>query len=100
MNGQITRKSVLMECLSIMRQELAIMSKHYNGHEPAPGMEEAWNQARKKVEILQDIIHALDSENVKSALAHWQMDVILNGPTALELDGGIEPELKMTEGGI
>ena len=100
MSGEITRKSVLLECLSIMRSELKILSRNYNGHEPANGMEEAWNQARKKVTILQDMIHAMESENVRQALADWQMDVIVNGPTALELDRGNEPEMKMNEGGI
>ena len=50
--AEINRKSVLTECLSIMREELAICSTHYDGLEPKAGMEEAWAQGRQKVEIL------------------------------------------------
>lgn len=93
--GEINRKSVLMECLEIMRQELAMCSKHYNGLEPAQGMEEAWQQGRKKVEILADMIHAMENESVRKALAEWQIDVMDNGPTALEMDRGNEPGMKL-----
>lgn len=85
--AEINRKSVLTECLSIMREELAICSKHYNGLEPKEGMEEAWAQGRQKVEILKDMIHAMESEPVRRAMANWQMDVMENGPTALKMDG-------------
>ena len=80
MDGEITRKSVLTECLSIMRQELAICSTNFNGLEPKKGMEEAWDQCRRKVEILKDLIHAYDSEQVRAALAGWQINVMKNGP--------------------
>ena len=83
MKGEITRKSVLIECLQIMRQELAVCSKHYNGMEPARGMEEAWEQGRKKVQILQDLIHAYDSEPVRAAIAGWQQEVMESGPSVL-----------------
>ena len=71
MTGEITRKSVLIECLQIMREELNICSSKYNGLEPKKGMEEAWEQAREKVRILQALIPALESEPVKKALAEW-----------------------------
>ena len=91
MTGDITRKSVLLECLSIMRQELAVCSKQYNGLEPKEGMEEAWSQGRRKVDILKELIHAYDSEPVRKALAGWQDEVMKNGP-----EGGLkfdkEPE--------
>ena len=93
--AEINRRSVLLECLSIMREEQRIVSKHYNGLEPAPGMEEAWRQGRKKIEILEDMIHALESEHVRRAMADWQMDVALNGPKALELDMGYEAEMRL-----
>ena len=94
--AEITRKSVLLECLSIMKSELAICSKHYNGLEPANGMEEAWQQGRKKVEILKELIHAYDSEPVRAAIADWQQEVMDNGPSALKLDGE-KQEVKMYE---
>lgn len=83
---KISRKSVLLECLDIMRQELAIVSKHYNGLEPKKGMEEAWEQGREKIRILEDLIHAYDSEPVRRALADWQKDVMENG---------VEPVMKI-----
>lgn len=86
MEGEITRKSVLLECLSIMRQELAICSTNYNGLEPKKGMEEAWEQGRQKVKILQELIQAYDSEPVRSALAGWQKEVLQHGPSPLRLD--------------
>ena len=99
MTGEITRKSVLLECLSIMRQKLAAFSKKYDGHEPAKGMEEAWEQARKKVDILQELIHSYDNPQVRAAIADWQKDVMENGaPDVLTLDGGNEPEMRFYEG--
>lgn len=72
--AEITRKSVLLECLSIMREEQRICSKGYNSLEPADGMEEAWEQGRRKITILQEIIQALDSEPVLRAMAGWQKE--------------------------
>ena len=72
--AEITRKSVLLECLSIMREEQRICSKGYNCLEPAKGMEEAWEQGRRKITILQEIIQALDSEPVLRAMANWQKE--------------------------
>lgn len=85
--AEVTRKSVLMECLSIMREELAICSTHYDGLEPKKGMEEAWRQTREKIEILKDLIHAMESEQVRHVLANWQKEVMVMGPTMLKLDG-------------
>ena len=96
--AEITRKSVLLECLSIMRQELAVFSKNFDGHEPKKGMEEAWDQARKKVQILQELIHSYDNPQVRAAIADWQKDVMENGPSMLKLDGGKEPEMRFYEG--
>ena len=62
MTGEITRRSVLLECLQIMREELNICSSKYNGLEPKKGMEEAWAQCRKKVSVLEDLTQAMDSE--------------------------------------
>lgn len=90
MDGEITRKSVLIECLQIMREELNICSAKYNGLEPKKGMEEAWSQARRKVQILQGLIQAYESEPVREALANWQQEVMEKGlpeNLAEEFDG-------------
>ena len=86
--SEIKRKSVLVKCLGIIRSELEICSKRYDGLEPKQGMEELWNECRQEVEILKDLIHAYDSEPVRAALANWQMEVMAHGPEALKLDGG------------
>lgn len=86
--AEITRKSVLIECLQIMRQELMMVSKKYDGLEPAERMEEAWEQGRKKIAILEDLIHAYDTEHVARALADWQKDIIHHGvQRELKFDG-------------
>ena len=77
---------MLLECLSIMRQELALTSEHYNGLVAKKGMEEAWRQCREKIGILEDMIHAYESPTVRSALADWQKEI---------MDRGGEPEAKM-----
>ena len=87
--AEINRKSVLLECLSIMREELAVCSKNYNGLEPKKGMEEAWEQGRRKVQILQELIQAYDSEPVRAALAEWQVRLMEGEkPTLEELKEG------------
>ena len=77
---------MLLECLSIMRQELALTSEHYNGLVAKKGMEEAWRQCREKIGILEDMIHAYESPTVRSALADWQKEI---------MERGGEPEAKM-----
>ena len=93
--AEINRRSVLIECLAIMREELQICSKNWNGLEPKEGMEEAWQQCRQKIEILKDMIQSLQSEPVRAALADWQKDVMENGPSALKLDEGWEQEMRL-----
>lgn len=68
-----------------MREEQRILSKNYNGLEPKEGMEEAWQQGRKKLDILQDMIHAQDNESVRRAMADWQKEI---------MEHGIQTELK------
>ena len=86
MEGEITRKTVLIDCLKIMRKQLAICSKNYNGLEPKDNMEEIWSELRVKVKILEDIIHAFESEPVRKAIANWQIEVMEHGPSALKVD--------------
>ena len=76
MAEEITRKSVLLECLEVMRQQLRICSKNYDTLEPEPGMEEMWSNYRQKCGILEELIHAYDSEPVRAAIAGWQREVM------------------------
>jgi len=85
MDGNITLKSVLIECLGIIKEEQRLSSKDYNGLVPKEGMEESWDQARRKVQVLKDAIPALESEPVRVAMANWQKDVMQNGPGPLDV---------------
>lgn len=87
---EINRHTVLTECLQDRRHILNICSKSYNGLEPARGMEEKWEEERKKVQILQELIHAIDSEPVLRAMADWQKEVMENGGKAGPLDVGAQ----------
>lgn len=85
--AEINRRSVLIECLAIMREELQICSKNWNGLEPKEGMEEAWQQGRQKIEILKEMIQSLSSEPVRRALADWQKELMVKGiQTQLKFD--------------
>ena len=50
------------------------------------------------MQVLQELIHAYDSEPVRSALADWQKDVMKNGPSALQLDKEPGAEVVFYEG--
>jgi len=78
MNKEITRRSVLLECLDIMRQSLRICSVNYEARMPKEGMEEQFNAFEKKCAILRDLIQAYESEPVRAALAEWQIR-LMNG---------------------
>lgn len=100
MNGQVTIRSTLIDCLQIKRQELGICSKSYNGLEPARGLEEAWDIQRREVQVLEKLIQSLESEEVRVALAAWQRDVMNNGgrAEALRLDRAPGTEAVFYEG--
>lgn len=87
MSQEITRRSVLLECLDIMRQNLRICSKEYNMRIAKEGMEEQFDAFEKKCEILRDLIRAYESEPVRAALADWQ----------IRLMKGEEPDTKDLE---
>ena len=80
MAGEITRKSVLLECLEYERGLWKLCSKNYDTLEPMKGMDKEFDEQREKCRILEDLIHAYESEPVKRALATWQQEVEKNGP--------------------
>ena len=95
MMSTITRKSVLLECLEYERGILKLCSQNHEGRIAAKGEEDLFRDQQQKIRILQEMIHALDSESVRQAMADWQKDVMEHGPSALKLDKSNEPELKM-----
>ena len=95
--AEVTRRSVLMECLEYERGLWKLTSEGYDMRVPMKGMEDLFAEQKRKCEILQDMLHALENEQVRVAMADWQKDVMQNGPTALKLDGP-EPNGRMTGG--
>ena len=82
----VTVKSTLMKCLVIIREELRICSTDYRGLTPKKGMEQAWEECRGEVTVLEDLLHAYESEPVRNVLADWQKDVMEHGARQLKLD--------------
>lgn len=78
MSKEITRRSVLLECLKIMRLNLGICSKNYEGRQPKEGMEEKFDEYEQKCAVLRDLIQAYESEPVRAAIAEWQTR-LMNG---------------------
>ena len=73
MSQEITKKSVLLECLDIMRQNMKICSKNFDMRLPKEGLEEQFYTFEKKCDVLRELIHAYDSEPVRAAIAEWQI---------------------------
>ena len=74
--SEITRKSVLTECLEIQRDKWKMCSRKYDMLEPMKGMEQQWNEQREKCRLLEDLIHAYESPPVRKALANWQQEIM------------------------
>lgn len=71
---EITIRNVLLECLEREKLNWKRVSKKPDTLEPAPGWSEEWNEQRRKCEILQRLIQALESESVRAALAKWLIE--------------------------
>ena len=90
-----SKKSVLLECLEYERGLKKMCSVDHEGRLPLQGMEDLFRDQEEKCGILQDMIHALDSEHVRRAIADWQKEIMDNGPPReLKLDGG-ETEMRL-----
>ena len=93
--GETTKKSVLLECLEYERGLKKMCSKEHKGLTAMKGLEDKFQEQAEKCRILEDMIHALDSEPVRRAMADWQKEIIENGPPKeLKMDSG-EPEMRM-----
>lgn len=77
---EITRKSVLTDALQREERTLADYSINQTKLIPRPKFEQAFRDQQEKCRILREMIHALDSETVRRAMADWQKNVIQNGP--------------------
>ena len=72
--SEITRRSVLEECLEIQRERLRICSKTYDMLEPKKGMEEQYFEQVMKCRCLQDLVQACETEGVRKAIWEWQKE--------------------------
>lgn len=73
---EITTRNVLLECLEYERELWKKVSRRYNTLAPAEGLDEEWEAQRRKCEILQDLIQALESEPVRRSIAGWQRELM------------------------
>ena len=82
---EITRRSVLLECLRTEELKWKNVSIGCRMLEPIKGLEKDFERQRRKCELLRDMIRACETEPVRRALAEWQ----------IELMAGKEPDLKL-----
>lgn len=85
--AEVTRRSVLLECLEYERGLWKLCSKKYDTLEPKEGMEDKWDEQKEKCKLLEDMIQAYESEPVKAAMAGWQNMVMKRGgpPERIEI---------------
>ena len=76
MAEEITNRSVLLECVRRYDDNLKLVSKGGRMLEPKKGMEALWMEQGEKCRLLQDMIQAYESPQVRRALANWQQEVI------------------------
>ena len=72
---EITPRNVLLECLEYERGIWKRIGKKY-GLLPTEGLDAEWEAQRRKCEILQDLIQALESEPVRRSIANWQKELM------------------------
>lgn len=82
---EITRKSVLMECLQYQRRRLDAYCEDEFRLTPKKGKEKQFEDQQKKCMILQGLIQAYDSEPVRAALHNWQTMIMEAGGPPKEL---------------
>jgi len=81
---EITKRSVLLECLEHERELWKLCSRKYNRLEPMKGMEERFEEQAEKCRILQEMIQAMESEPVRRAIAAWQEKIMVE-PDAIQI---------------
>ena len=89
---------MLLKCLKEQEEIKKLCSEKYESRIPMKGMEQEFYEQEQVCGVLREIIQALENEQVRKVMADWQKDVMEQGPTALKLDGGSEPEVKFYEG--
>lgn len=77
---EITKRSVLLDALQ--REELVLARFSIDGTKlrPRPKFEAAFEEQRERCRLLREMIHALESEPVRRALADWQKEIMDTWP--------------------
>ena len=70
--AEITRRSVLEECLKQKEGFLRLVSKDKQGREPVRGMEKEFDEMAVKCRILREVIQDYESPEVREAAARWR----------------------------
>lgn len=73
MEKEITRKSILIEVLENEKLRRAACSKNARGLEAIRGYEREFAECEKRCWLIADLIHALDSTEVREAMQKWQI---------------------------
>ena len=82
-----------MDCLEYERGMMKLCSVNYDGRIPMKGMENEFHEKRQMCEILQEMLQALNNEQVRMALADWQKELMTKGiQTELRFDEERYPE--------
>ena len=80
----ITKRETLLECLDIMKKIRNSFSRQGFGITPIDRYSIFYEEYDNKCQILREMIQALESEPVRTAMAKWQSEVMKKGPEALE----------------
>ena len=70
---------MLQETLEMHREMLRLASDKYTGLLPKKGMEQQFEDERKKCDVLMGLMIGLQSENVRREMAQWQKDRMEEG---------------------
>ena len=89
---EVTKKATLLECLDIMRRLRNSFSHKGWGMVPIDRYHEFFEEYSRKCEIIEEMIHALDSEPVRRALANWQKELMEDERRHQEENGRDYPE--------
>lgn len=71
-----TRRGILREYLEIEEGMLRAYSRNMSKLEPKEGMEAKWERARKRCQIIREMIQALENDKVQEAMANWQTRIM------------------------
>jgi hypothetical protein len=82
---EITRKSILLDCLTREDATRRSFSREARGMTAIRGFEKEFDEYEKRCRILRDLIQALESTEVTEAMMKWQIRAMKGERTTEEL---------------